>query len=149
MDIYDRMCFTVSSAGGRRGAQMGTFDVGHPDVLDFIRAKREDGRLRQFNLSLLITREFMQAVRDDAQWKLAFPLMQPEVEHEGIDLDDPESGGVAKLAGERRLRHGQSGKGRVPGLSIRAGSTDLGTSSCRRRTTSPSRDSSWSTRSTT
>ncbi|HEX2139576.1 MAG TPA: ribonucleotide reductase N-terminal alpha domain-containing protein, partial [Woeseiaceae bacterium] len=51
MDIYDKMCFTVSSAGGRRGAQMGTFDVGHPDVLDFIRAKREDGRLRQFNLS--------------------------------------------------------------------------------------------------
>ena len=48
MDIYDKMCFTVSSAGGRRGAQMGTFDVGHPDVLDFIRAKREDGRLRQF-----------------------------------------------------------------------------------------------------
>ena len=91
MDIYDRMCFTVSSAGGRRGAQMATFDVGHPDVLDFIRAKREDGRLRQFNLSLLITREFMQAVRDDAEWKLAFPLMKPEVEHDGIDLDDPES----------------------------------------------------------
>ena len=91
MDIYDRMCFTVSSAGGRRGAQMATFDVGHPDVLDFIRAKREDGRLRQFNLSLLITREFMQAVRDDAQWKLAFPLMEPEVEQDDIDLDDPES----------------------------------------------------------
>ena len=91
MDIYDRMCFTVSSAGGRRGAQMATFDVGHPDVLDFIRAKREDGRLRQFNLSLLITREFMQAVRDDDEWKLAFPLMTPEVEHESIDLDDPES----------------------------------------------------------
>ena len=52
MDIYDKMCFTVSSAGGRRGAQMGTFDVGHPDALEFIRAKREDGRLRQFNLSL-------------------------------------------------------------------------------------------------
>ena len=48
MDIYDKMCFTVSSAGGRRGAQMGTFDVSHPDVKDFIRAKREDGRLRQF-----------------------------------------------------------------------------------------------------
>ena len=91
MDIYDRMCFTVSSAGGRRGAQMATFDVGHPDVLDFIRAKREDGRLRQFNLSLLVTREFMQAVRDDAPWKLAFPLMQPEVDQDGIDLDDPES----------------------------------------------------------
>ena len=91
MDIYDRMCFTVSSAGGRRGAQMATFDVGHPDVLDFILAKREDGRLRQFNLSLLVNREFMQAVRDDAEWKLAFPLMKPEVEHDGIDLDDSES----------------------------------------------------------
>ena len=59
MDIYDKMCFTVSSAGGRRGAQMGTFDVGHPDALEFIRAKRENGRLRQFNLSLLVTDEFM------------------------------------------------------------------------------------------
>ena len=91
MDIYDRMCFTVSSAGGRRGAQMATFDVGHPDVLDFIRAKREDGRLRQFNLSLLVTREFMQAVRDDTPWKLAFPLMEPEVEQDNVDLGDPES----------------------------------------------------------
>ena len=91
MDIYDKMCFTVSSAGGRRGAQMATFDVGHPDVLDFVRAKREDGRLRQFNLSLLITREFMEAVRDDAQWRLAFPLTSSEVEHDGVDFDDPES----------------------------------------------------------
>jgi ribonucleoside-diphosphate reductase alpha chain len=65
MDIYDRMCFTVSSAGGRRGAQMGTFDVGHPDAMDFVRAKREDGRLRQFNLSLLITDEFIEAVKQD------------------------------------------------------------------------------------
>ena len=91
MDIYDRMCFTVSSAGGRRGAQMATFDVGHPDVLDFIRVKREDGRLRQFNLSLLITREFMEAVRDDARWKLAFPLTSAEAGHEGVDLGDPET----------------------------------------------------------
>ena len=91
MDIYDRMCFTVSSAGGRRGAQMATFDIGHPDILDFIRAKREDGRLRQFNLSLLVTREFMEAVREDAQWRLAFPITQLEVEHDGIRLDDPES----------------------------------------------------------
>src|SRR2546430_11303038 len=44
MDIFDKMCFTVSSAGGRRGAQMGTFDIGHPDVMEFIRAKRERDR---------------------------------------------------------------------------------------------------------
>ena len=74
MDIYDKTCFTVSSAGGRRGAQMATFEVGHPDVMDFIRAKREDGRLRQFNLSLLITKEFMEAVKADADWPLSFPI---------------------------------------------------------------------------
>ena len=88
MDIYDKMCFTVSSAGGRRGAQMGTFDVGHPDVMDFIRAKRENGRLRQFNLSLLISDEFMQAVRDDAEWKLAFPVSRKEAEQDGLDVGD-------------------------------------------------------------
>ncbi|RMG31715.1 MAG: ribonucleoside-diphosphate reductase [Gammaproteobacteria bacterium] len=89
MDIYDKMCFTVSSAGGRRGAQMATFDIGHPDVVDFIRAKREDGRLRQFNLSLLITKEFMEAVKADGEWKLAFPLRAEELETEKLDLDDP------------------------------------------------------------
>jgi ribonucleoside-diphosphate reductase alpha chain len=78
MDIFNAMCFTVSSAGGRRGAQMATFDISHPDVIDFIRAKREDGRLRQFNLSCLITDEFMQAVKNDAQWELAFPANQSE-----------------------------------------------------------------------
>ena len=91
MDIYDKMCFTVSSAGGRRGAQMATFDVGHPDVLEFIRAKREDGRLRQFNLSLLITREFMHAVSRDGDWPLAFPVTESEVETDGIDLSDSET----------------------------------------------------------
>jgi len=90
MDIYDKMCFTVSSAGGRRGAQMATFDVGHPDVLDFIRAKREDGRLRQFNLSLLITKEFIEAVKADADWQLAFPVLEKEIELDNIDINDRE-----------------------------------------------------------
>ncbi|TGG90785.1 adenosylcobalamin-dependent ribonucleoside-diphosphate reductase [Natronospirillum operosum] len=89
MDIYDRMCFTVSSAGGRRGAQMATFDVGHPDVQEFIRAKREDARLRQFNLSLLVTDEFMQAVIDDTDWQLSFPLSRKEAERDEINLSDP------------------------------------------------------------
>jgi ribonucleoside-diphosphate reductase alpha chain len=88
MDIFDKMCFTVSSAGGRRGAQMGTFDIGHPDVMEFIRAKRENGRLRQFNLSLLITDEFIRAVREDREWKLAFPISRKEYESERPDLTD-------------------------------------------------------------
>ena len=86
MDIYDKMCFTVSSAGGRRGAQMGTFDVAHPDVKEFIRAKREDGRLRQFNLSLLITDGFMEAVHGDADWPLVFPVNIKE--QDDVDLGD-------------------------------------------------------------
>ena len=84
MDIYDKMCFTVSSAGGRRGAQMGTFDIPHPDVIEFIKAKREDGRLRQFNLSCLITKDFIEAVKSDADWPLIFPANQSE-------LDDAEN----------------------------------------------------------
>ena len=86
MDIYDKMCFTVSSAGGRRGAQMATFDIGHPDVLEYIRAKREDGRLRQFNLSLLITEEFMEAVKRDGEWPLAFPVTGAEAQADGLDV---------------------------------------------------------------
>ena len=87
MDIFDKTCFTVSSAGGRRGAQMGTFDVSHPDVVDFIKAKREDGRLRLFNLSLLITDEFMKAVEEGGEWLLAFPLMEGEKGE--VDMADP------------------------------------------------------------
>nr|VFK61803.1 MAG: ribonucleoside-diphosphate reductase class II [Candidatus Kentron sp. TUN] len=88
MDIYDKMCFTVSSAGGRRGAQMATFDIGHPDVMNFIRAKREDGCLRQFNLSLLITKDFMEAVRVDQEWKLMFPVTELEILSENLDPND-------------------------------------------------------------
>ncbi len=89
MDIYDKMCFTVSSAGGRRGAQMATFEIGHPDVMDFIRAKREDGRLRQFNCSLLITDEFMAAVERDEVWPLVFPVS--DIEASEVDLEDKET----------------------------------------------------------
>ena len=86
MDIYDKMCFTVSSAGGRRGAQMGTFDVSHPDVKEFVKAKREDGRLRQFNLSLLITDDFIKAVELDTDWPLVFPINLKE--SVDLNLDD-------------------------------------------------------------
>ncbi|MEO1898324.1 MAG: adenosylcobalamin-dependent ribonucleoside-diphosphate reductase, partial [Methylococcales bacterium] len=85
-----KMCFTVSSAGGRRGAQMATFDISHPDVVEFIRVKREDGRLRQFNLSLLITTQFIEAVKNDQPWFLSFPITEKEKKMDGIDLDDKE-----------------------------------------------------------
>lgn len=88
MSVYDKVCSTVSSAGGRRGAQMATFDVSHPDVVQFIKAKREDGVLRQFNLSLLITEEFISAVKSDSKWPLAFPVMASELAQ--VNLDDPE-----------------------------------------------------------
>ncbi len=84
MDIFDAMCFTVSSAGGRRGAQMGTFNISHPDIMDFIRAKRSDGRLRQFNLSCLITNEFVRAVKNEADWDLVFPATEAECDDKGI-----------------------------------------------------------------
>lgn len=87
MDVFDKMCFTVSAAGGRRGAQMATFDVAHPDVREFIRAKRGDGRLRQFNLSLLLGDDFLQAVEDDADWPLLFPVHPREAA--GLDFADP------------------------------------------------------------
>ena len=73
MQIFDSMCQTVSSYGWRRGAQMGAMEVCHPDILDFIKAKRQTGMLRQFNLSILVTDAFMEALKNDAGWDLYFP----------------------------------------------------------------------------
>lgn len=76
MDIFNSMCFTIASSGGRRGAQMSTFAVWHPDVEDFIKAKRTNGAFRQFNLSLLIDNEFMDAVEQDKDYHLVFPVKE-------------------------------------------------------------------------
>ncbi|CAE7404497.1 nrdZ [Symbiodinium microadriaticum] len=72
MDVWDSMCRTIMSAGSRRGAMMATMRCDHPDIEDFITAKQDAGRLRMFNLSVLITDPFMEAVRNDDPWDLLF-----------------------------------------------------------------------------
>jgi ribonucleoside-diphosphate reductase alpha chain len=81
MDVWDSMCRTIMSAGTRRGAMMATMRCDHPDVEAFIEAKQDPARLRMFNVSVLVTDDFMEAVKNDEEWHLAH-------EHEPLEIDE-------------------------------------------------------------
>lgn len=91
MDHWDAMCKTVRSAGDRRGAMMATICDTHPDLPAFIQAKHEKGRLRNFNVSVLVSDAFYNAVQDDADWELFFhvPPADPD-KLKGTFVDDDE-----------------------------------------------------------
>ena len=72
MDVWDAMCRTIMSAGSRRGAMMATMRCDHPDIEQFITAKSDPARLRMFNMSVLVTDPFMEAVKADGPWELVF-----------------------------------------------------------------------------
>ncbi|WJW76570.1 adenosylcobalamin-dependent ribonucleoside-diphosphate reductase [Thiohalobacter sp. IOR34] len=87
MRIWDAMCATIMSTGSRRGAMIGSLRCDHPDIEAFVDAKREPGALRHFNLSVQITDAFMQAIEEDADWPLLFPLDQLQAGGQGEVLE--------------------------------------------------------------
>ena len=87
MQIWDAMCGTILSTGARRGAMMATLRCDHPDIEEFIIAKQQPGRLRRFNLSVLVTDAFITAVRSDAEWPLVFPAAAFEESDETVSLE--------------------------------------------------------------
>ena len=91
MQIWDSMCATLLSTGARRGAMIASLRCDHPDIIDFIEAKRDANALRHFNLSIQVTDAFMQAVADNADWPLLFPAdsLQSAVDSETIMRDWP------------------------------------------------------------
>lgn len=84
MRIWDAMCAVLLSTGRRRGAMMGVLRCDHPDIVSFIEAKKEKGELRHFNISVLISDAFMQAVKADADWPLVFPVGMPQEQDEVV-----------------------------------------------------------------
>ncbi len=108
MHIWDAMCATLISAGNRRGAMMATLRCDHPDIETFVEAKRDPARLRNFNVSVLVSDAFMQAVEADAEWPLVFPERSvngtgPVIERRWSGAQEPEPCRVLRTVKAREL----------------------------------------------
>ena len=103
MSMWDSMCATIRSAGARRGAMMATLGIWHPDVVEFVHAKETKGKLENFNVSVLITDDFMQAVADDSEWDLGFGVPPAEFEPVAVKQRDGEPWYVYKRMKARVL----------------------------------------------
>jgi len=103
MHVWDTMCATIQSTGARRGAMMGTLRCDHPDVEAFVDAKRDDRALRRFNLSVLVTDAFMDAVARDASWPLVFPQRGDDPGAEWLERAWPGRPSVARCRVHRRV----------------------------------------------
>ncbi|MGD0634538.1 MAG: adenosylcobalamin-dependent ribonucleoside-diphosphate reductase [Beijerinckiaceae bacterium] len=104
MDIWDAMCGALLSTGARRGAMMAALRCDHPDIEEFVTAKQKPGRLRRFNLSVLVTDAFMAAVRADADWPLLFPVTGLDAEGETIAREWPGAAAPVPCRIMRRIR---------------------------------------------
>ena len=94
MDMYDSMCGTIMSAGSRRGAMMGVIDCEHPDLVDFIHAKQTKGRWTNFNISVLVTDAFLDAVKNDETWYLGFNVPRKDGKHLFVTEKELDDGGI-------------------------------------------------------
>jgi ribonucleoside-diphosphate reductase alpha chain len=101
--VWDAMCDSISAGGSRRGAMMGTLRCDHPDIEEFVNAKRDRSVLRNFNLSVLVTDAFMEALAGDRKWALGFPCAAPASHHEQLPVSSRVGRAMVRLVSAREL----------------------------------------------